>query len=279
MTQDMFDGLSQSPAIELFKQLGTYEGADWEGEILLPWSASHRAFVDDLHRIGHADALSIRLTPNEDFEPLWACYALGRILDVLIAPHEPPPADGQEEPRWPSRLPSTTAYQAFCLALGCSRIEEEAFHPFLHEIVSVLPADDPQEPPSVVAEHWPGYFVGSMLLTRAGVTVRAGSDHLVPVVAQRSCLYWTWWRRNRQTSDLSHGWGAGSQWGTDFRRDYWVAGRLHYNVDARSAKVVVQSDLDDAQARDLVRYRCSTTVDLGEDQWIWDTGHSEVAPG
>ncbi len=34
-------------------------------------------------------------------------------------------------------------------------------------------------------------------------------------------------------SDLSHGWGSNSQWGTNFRRDYQIDGELYYNVDGR----------------------------------------------
>ncbi|MET8046200.1 hypothetical protein ABZU75_01245 [Streptosporangium sp. NPDC005286] len=119
----------------------------------------------------------------------------------------------------------------FCEALGADRIGRRGFHPFFHEIVEVRQAGDPGEPPSIVEERWPGYMMGSMLLTRAGVVVTAGARHLVARVADRSTLYWTFWRRSRSTNDPSHGWGHNSQWATGFRRDYLIDGRLHYNVD------------------------------------------------
>jgi hypothetical protein len=80
-----------------------------------------------------------------------------------------------------------------------------AFHPFLHEIVDVEQADDPDEEPSVVAERWPGSFIGSLVLVRAGVSVRAGAHHLDARVATTSPLLWSWTRRYRPATDLSHG--------------------------------------------------------------------------
>jgi hypothetical protein len=115
-----------------------------------------------------------------------------------------------------------------------------------------------------------------MLLVRAGVRVRAGRDVLDPDVAATSCLYWAWWRRNHRVFDLSHGWGANSQWGTDFRRDYWVDGELHYNVDGGHKGHRVERDLDPRLALDLLRYRHSLRQDLGCDEWPFYHRHVEA---
>jgi len=252
--------------------------------LLLPWVDGHRPLVDELHRIGDADSRLVRVPKSDAYSPLEALYALSRILDVLIAPHQRPVDDpallnwSTGRPWWTGRLPTTGAYTQFCAALGCRRIVEAAFHPFLHEIVEVLPADDADEPPSLVDEQWPGFFVGSMLLARAGVTVRAGTKWLVPAAAGQSCLYWAWWRRNRQPVDMSHGWGHNSQWYTDFRRDYWADGQLYYNVDAAHRDARQRDDLNPDTARELLRYRHSTAIDHGVDQWVWDTHHVEPAP-
>jgi hypothetical protein len=154
--------------------------------------------------------------------------------------------------------------------LGATPIQEETFHPFFHEIVEVQSDPDPTAVPRLVDQHWPGMLVGHLLLVRAGVTVSAGSDHLVPDVAARSCLYWAWWRRCRPTFDLSHGWGGSSQWGTEFRRDYLVDGRFHYNVDEayrRQPPWDVGYDISDAERRDLLRFRHSVRRDLGKNQF------------
>jgi hypothetical protein len=94
-----------------------------------------------------------------------------------------------------------------------------------------------------------------------------------------SCLYWAWWRRSRPVADLSHGWGHNSQWNTDFRRDYIAGGELHYNVDGHKHHPFADdTDLSQAAARELLRYRCSTRADLGRDLWPWHLTHTEPAP-
>ncbi|MBM0238793.1 hypothetical protein JNW88_19595 [Micromonospora sp. ATA32] len=138
-------------------------------------------------------------------------------------------------------------------------------------------SDEADEPPSVTGEYWPGAIVGSLLLARAGVAIRAGAHHLDADVAARSALYWAWWRRNRRAIDLSHGWGHNSQWGNDFRRDYVAEGHLYYNVDADPSSQP-DSDLSDADRIDLLRYRCSIRADLGTDRRPFDDTFVEQAP-
>jgi hypothetical protein len=94
-----------------------------------------------------------------------------------------------------------------------------------------------------------------------------------PVVAARSRMYWAWWRLNRRPTDLSHGWETNSQWGTDFRRDYYAQGRLHYNVD--SDKSPASEDLAEDVASELVRQRCSVLTDHGD---LWLYGYSITEP-
>jgi hypothetical protein len=280
----VFDRASWGRWRALFEALLEYEGEAWADDVLLPWVEANPPVVAELHLIGTADSrLHVVQSDRDYYTPLEALYALSRILDVLIAPYQTPVGDPAllnwttGQPWWAGRLPPVGAYQQFCAALRCQPIEDAEFHPFLHEIVEVVAADDPDEPPSLVAERWPGYFVGSMLLTRVGVTVRAGARQLVKDLATRSPMYWAWWRRNRRALDLSHGWGHNSQWGTEFRRDYWVDGHLYYNVDAERRPGVGQPEVGPAVARDLLRYRHNTTVDADE-QWIWNSYLVEPAP-
>jgi hypothetical protein len=164
-------------------------------------------------------------------------------------------------------------YTAFAGALGVAYIGESAFHPFFHEIVSVEPAENSDDPPTLTHEYWPGLVAGSLLLIRSGVGIRAGANHLDPEVAARSCLYWAWWRRNRRVVDMSHGWGHNSQWSTNFRRDYITREALYYNVDSRdkpAGQARRASELSEAEHLTLLRHRCSLLVDLGHDQWPYD---------
>ena len=81
------------------------------------------------------------------------------------------------------------------------------------------------------------------------------------------------------TPDLSHGWGANSQWGTDFRRDNVDAGVLHYNVDARERRPgAADSGLSELAARDLLRHRCSIRENLRNGQAPWDFTLAERWP-
>jgi hypothetical protein len=247
-----------------------YAGGDWAADVLAPWLRERPAFVGTVHRAGergmHATAL-----PAED---RWTLYALSRVTDRLLLGHQPPAADPAED------LVTTgpEAYAAFVAALDGWWPADAAYHPFLHEIVAVVPADDPDEPPTIVDTWWPGFLCGDLLMLRGGVTVRAGGRVLDPAVAARSPLYWTWLRRYRPTVDLSHGWGSNSQWRTSFRRDYLVAGACHYNVDGRGPRGGPEEELSQEELADLVRYRAGTTVDRGPDAWPFDTRVVDESP-
>ncbi|WP_203881952.1 hypothetical protein [Planotetraspora kaengkrachanensis] len=252
--------------------------SDGLGDMLLRWLEEHPAHVAEVREAGRPESHLIPLgsPPNRGFSPLVRLYAMNRILDVLILNYQDPPDDPTASPN--EAYPPVGVYPAFCEALGADRIGRRGFHPFFHEVVEVRPVDDPDEPPSIVEERWPGYMMGSMLLMRAGVVVTAGARHLVAGVADRSTLYWTFWRRSRSTRDLSDGWGSNSQWRTDFRRDYLVDGRLHYNVDAILDPWVDEKSLDPASVIEIVRYRCSTIVDHGDDVFPYNDHHVEPAP-
>ncbi|TKK79000.1 hypothetical protein FDA94_36395 [Herbidospora galbida] len=224
-----------------------YETLHDSVDVLWPWLAAHPELVEEVQELGRPD--SHRTAPGQD--ALWRLYAVGRVLDLLIAEHP-------------------EVYPAFCAALGADRIDREAFHPFFHEVAEVRQAADPGEPPVIVEERWPGFMVGSLLLARAGVVVTAGERHLVAGVADRSALYWTHRRRDRPARDLSHGWGHNSQWRTGARRDYLVDDRFHYNVDG-TERPAGRAEIE------VVRHRCSTVTDLGDDLFPYDDHH--VEPG
>jgi hypothetical protein len=268
----------------LFFQLRDEAAVGWGEEIVLPWLDARPHCLAELRELGRPDSHRNRVEPDPDhFTALEGLYALGRVIDVLIAPHQPVNDDPEllawttGAPWWEGRLASASAWRPFCAALGATLIAESSFHPFFHEIVDVQVADAPDEPPSLVAEHWPGALRGGLLLVRSGVTVRAGTEVLNRQAAARSCLYWTWWRRNRVARDLSHGWGHNSQWRTDFRRDYLADDHLHYNVDATGDER--DSELNAADRLELLRHRTGLRDDFGTDQWPYHETFVEPAPG
>ncbi|NUR70475.1 MAG: hypothetical protein HOU81_06625 [Hamadaea sp.] len=240
---------------------------------LLPWLAAHPEVIAELQEIGRPESHRRAV----DDEVSFGLYAVSRLVEILISPFQPVVDDPAllawttGKPWWSGPIPSATAWAEFRRAVGAVEIAEDAFHPFFHEVVRVVPADDPDEPVSMVEQVWPGALVGGMVLARSGVVVRAGASALDPTVAAKSCLYWAWWRRNRLVRDNSHGWGGSSQWGTDFRRDYVVGDELHYNVgvrlDPRLSKTAEASELSADDRRELLRWRHSRTVDVGTEEW------------
>ena len=271
----------------LFFELRDSAAGDWFDQIIGPWLEENRGVVEELREIGSPRNHKAHVvTRSAYFTVVEGLYGLSRVLDVLVSPFQPESYDADllnwtnpGKPWWTGQIPPPATLLRVASEAGWTEITESRFHPFFHEIVGVDEADDPAAAPELVSEVWPGYFVGSMLLVRAGVIVRAGRDVLDPVVASSSCLYWAWWRRNRKVRDLSHGWGSNSQWGTDFRRDYWVDGELHYNVDGGHSGHRIEQELDTGAARQLLRYRCSIQEDLGCDQWPYYERYIERRPG
>jgi hypothetical protein len=134
-------------------------------------------------------------------------------------------------------------------------------------------------------------MIGELVFTRAGVHVRAGSEHAVPGIADRSTLYWEFWRRHRATSDLSFGWGFNSQWRTNFRRDYMTSRGRVYNFDALSAwrqqmsrrlSLVYDSAPQEPPTPDEVRFiknRCQLrTDDVPDPDYLVDSSINERHP-
>ncbi|WP_051367009.1 hypothetical protein [Hamadaea tsunoensis] len=250
------------------------DGAPGFGRAVLePWLAERPHVLAELHEIGRPHNSVVAADP----EVLYGLYAFSRLTEILLGPHQPVNDDPAllshtyNGPWWRGPLPDPAAWAEFLALINASTVDETAFHPFFHEIVSVVPSPDPDEPITLLAELWPGALVGGLLIARAGVVVQAGHRALDAALGERSALYFAWWRRNRKVTDLSHGWGGSSQWGTDFRRDYVVGDELHYNVDRRfTAAGDLSAGLPLDQRRELLRFRHSTTVDLGKDQWPYD---------
>ena len=142
---------------------------------------------------------------------------------------------------------------------------------------------------------WPGVRWGDLLMSREGVRVRAGVQHIHKSVAETSTLYFTYRRAYRDVSDLSHGWGHNSQWRTALRRFYCTAESFHYNVDgkhdlrARSRKPD-RDGLTPGERHELLVHRCFVRCEkpsgdlwpyddtLVESRFTIDTGEHDSVP-
>ncbi|WP_329121330.1 hypothetical protein [Streptomyces sp. NBC_01465] len=251
---------------QLFHAIEEYQGADVFLDVVDPW-------LDE-----HAGAVREALAPLADFggwtrteyefgDPLETAYALSRVSDALIYKLQPLLPPGSDIPwahhfREPESWPHVTRdqYVGGFARLGMVPIGEVPFEPFFHEVVEVAQHEHLGAPVEITGTVWPGLMFGEMLFSRSGVMVRAGAQHLVAGIADRSLLHGVFVRRSRETSDGSLGWGHNSQWKTDFRRDYLTDAAFHFDVDEKP-----DSDQDffgeprrltPAERSDLVRHRC-----------------------
>ncbi|SUD49357.1 Uncharacterised protein [Nocardia otitidiscaviarum] len=239
----------------------------WGASEFAPWFEQRPQLRAALHECGAPDAHRSPIPP----ERRWQLYGVSRLVDILLVPHQP----HYMESAYLGAAP--TAWSDFTAMIGAVPISENEFHPFFHEIVDVIVADDPREPVTIAQQHWPGAFLGNLLLVRSGVTVRAGSSILDPHSAARSSMYWTFWRCYRKVQDLSNGWGSNSQWRASFRRDYCIDGELRYNIDARweGDPAPAGDDLTPRERLDLLRFRHGVLRDLGTERWPYDDHHVE----
>lgn len=279
-------------ARELFLALRDHEGPDAFGAVVTPWLASavvgYPAWLAEAAESLCREDFDGSATLHEDMS--WELYALSRVSDVLLLAHQPPYEAGGEAP-WAHRLHLLDQWPALGLdqylhlftGLGLLPFQETGmFDPFLHEIVEVEQAEDPEEPVRVTEVAWPGLWLGPLLFSRAGVRVRAGARHAERGVADRSPLYWTFLRRHRPTVDQSHGWGHNSQWRTGFRLDHRTPTGRRVNADGCQDIDNAAGDLSpdedlltSAERRELVRNRCllrtPENVDALATSTSWET--------
>jgi hypothetical protein len=207
---------------------------DAASDVLWSWLDPALALLEPLRAYGawdaHAQTYRRRRNQVDEQMPgdLWELYAFSRVSDLLLLPYQRGTHDGSA---WTGPAIGSDKRVAFFTALGLKRIDQPDFHPFFHEIVAVDQAADAASPITVVEERWPGFMLGHLLICRAGVHVRGGTDHILKEVAENSTLYWAHRRKHRPYRDLAQGWGSNSQWRTRFRRDYTDGRDFVYNAD------------------------------------------------
>jgi hypothetical protein len=244
-------------------------GRDDPPEPILDYASGQPWLADQAERFSQLSVLD-RTHPYEPGdEQFWASlallYAASRVRDVLLLAHQPAPANPGELHDMDEMLgrtrPSFAAVPVarvtgFFAQIGCRAVTVARFDPALHEIVVCETAPASDAPITITGQLWPALMIGELVFTRAGVTVRAGAAHARPGVADRSTMYWEYWRRHRPTIDGSFGWGTNSQWQTAFRRDYRTTRGSVFNLDARSAPAPDLSELTGAEAAEFVKNRC-----------------------
>ncbi len=243
----------------LHDQLLDYDGEAAFADVLTTWLRSHTSAVDPLKSV---NIRSIKSIPQLSDDESWLLYEAHRVLELLVLRFQSGNADGSE---WPGPAITKEEFAQFAQSIGLTVMRPLAWSPFHHEITTLTTVPDPKAAPEVLHEHWPCLMLGSMLFMRAGVAVAAGAHTLAPDIASTSRLYWAHRRKTRPHSDLAHGWGANSSWRTRFRRDYFIDGTFHFNVEgdcdlsALPAGEINEDGLTALERQELVIHRCFVT--------------------
>lgn len=217
--------------------------------------------------------------PEVSLEELWRLYALSRVFDTLLLRFQSgrEPVDG-----WSGPDVTLEGVERFANGLGLELARPSHFCPFDHEIVHV-DAVEGEDVLEIADTYWPRLMLGSLLIVRAGVRIRASADHVSKAVAERSTLYWTYRRRLRDVADLSHGWGHNSQWRTSFRRDYRLGREMWFNVDGdldlnastpptgrENAEIIEEDGLTRTARIELLVNRCFVSVQHRQELWPFE---------
>jgi hypothetical protein len=181
-------------------------------------------------------------------------YALSRINDFLISQGA---AAVEEEDGAITRsrdVAKLAVRKSYFQELGFVAFERpDVFSPFHHEIVEVT-QDNSIDAVLVEEVWWPGFMMGDLLFSRAGVHVRAPYPLIDRTTALGSSMHFTYEREPRRTYDRSHGWGSNSQWSTNMPLFYEDAGGLHCNWEGEidfAATAFPLPEVDHASPSDL----------------------------
>lgn len=204
----------------LIRRMSEDEEGQLFARVLLPWLAASPGKVAWLAALRERGSVTL---PVLEIEDLWELYALSRLCELLVF-------ETEEIALRAPRL-SMPELEDVLARLGIDVLRPMHYSAFHHEIVRLVPAQDPAHLPSLLGYEWPCLMLGSLLLMRGGVSVQAGREVLAPGIADAATLYWAYSRPRRPAHDLAHGWGSNSAWRTAFRRDYALDGQWHFNVD------------------------------------------------
>jgi len=256
----MGEGSASPDYRELFDDIEFREDRASEtvySDTLVPWlEANGEAAKSWLQGIAQRPGNPIPAMADED---LFCLYALSRVNDLLLVNFQPDRGCGG------GPQISLAEYVSFMTALGLRSVEEAAFSPFFHEIVTVEQDANTGSPIVIRGEYWPSFMLGEMMFSRAGVAVSGGLDHICKEIAENSTMYWAFRRKNRRRNDLSLGWGSNSQWGTCFRRDYRIGENFYFNVDgsndlSRAQREADRDGLAPHERLELLLHRCFITA-------------------
>ncbi len=223
-----------------------------------------------------------RKWPEIDDEESWNLYSVSRISDIMLLRFQ----DGNVEGSMNSGPNiSMENYKEFFDYIGFEEKTVTHYHSFSCEVVDLMVSDKSEI--ELVELKWPALMLGNLMFSRAGVVLKAPENLLTKGIADSSCLYWSFRRKNRKTRDLSMGWGHNSQWRTPFRRDFDLGDRYAFNADGFNEKLDLSFAVDSSDDRmngmekesrfEFLKNRCITTGFIDDsDLWPFDDFLEEV---
>lgn len=242
----------------LYREFTSYRGEHvWEDVFLPQWSAltEIRKYYEVIKNRPCRRKPWPDLTDQESID----LYCASRLSDMMLLSIQCGDEASVDVPTF-----SLENYKKFFTHIGFDIVDPTQFHPFSCEIVEVIESDDST---IALAERvWPAVMLGNMMFARAGVRIKSPRHFFAKGVADRSVLFWSYRRKNRNCEDMSTGWGHNSQWSTDFRRDFDLGDRYAYNVDT-SSKIDLRESIEDddsmndmplADRIDFLKHRCFT---------------------
>ncbi|MEZ5015848.1 MAG: hypothetical protein R2800_02270 [Flavipsychrobacter sp.] len=207
---------------------------------------------------------------NKDFpqNELWELYALTRVLDVLTLSFQDDNANSanKSEPKV-----SIEEYIAIVELLGLEVLFPSEYHAFNCEIFEAKKKSGAAE---IVNCLFPAVKFGDVMIKRAGVHVALDADRYNVGNINKATMYWAHWRKNRNSADLSDGWGGNSQWRTMPRLDIENEEVFIYNPQgsinlSQPTEIVMeelrQQGLSLEEAVELTKYRQFVSCEKEDD--------------
>ncbi len=254
---------------DLYHEIPKYKGNKILSELLKPWlkQNGYREYLQTL-------LISEQMTDSDN----WELYALSRVLDVLTLTSKP---DRYTEAfNGEGSLLTTNEYIEWIQFLGLDIVYPGQYDPFHCEIATAIAG--------AVNFHifdclQPAIKLKNLMIKRSPVVISLNPKDYDLDQVNNAMLYWTFRRSNKNTADLSEGWGSNSQWRTAFRLDIETEHSYIYNLkntldlhepdEAVIAELKAQ-DLTIEEAIELLVYRQFTLCTKEDkDKFPYDFGY------
>ncbi len=258
--------VDQHKHYELFQDILEHKGKYYDLESLRSWVIDNSTEKEWIKRLS---IFTIDDWQRIDDVDLCKLYSLGRINELLLLSFQK--TDYKD---YGIAKITKSQYIEFFTALNMNAFTIDNYSPFHHEIHEIKESAKIDE--IKIDEHLsPTLMIGNLLFSRGIVNLRTPIDTFEKDLCEKSKIYWSYIRSNRESEDLSHGWGHNSQWRTQFRLDIESDDTYVYNLRG-SEDLSNKKWKQEVINLDLLRYRHMVNKGIeNEDIWIYDSKYVE----